>query len=198
MNLDLSFYFECLKKGKNKIPDEFDTCLICHNEYVDNSILAIPNCCNKKVSFHKECIKTWLKNNETCPNCRYIYKYDRLYTIHIRRCRVDSSDAFHSLTPEEIHQLENIDTIPDIYMRIVDDIAHRTRIAQRILYMSFSANPEQHQPSDIADFSREGQRSYSTRSYDYASEVEQIHTDSSGDFNSMVRFELPAIGDLIL
>ena len=80
MNLDLSFYFECLKKGKNKIPDEFDTCLICHNEYVDNSILAIPNCCNKKVSFHKECIKTWLKNNETCPNCRYIYKYDRLYT----------------------------------------------------------------------------------------------------------------------
>ena len=48
-------------------------CTICLEEYVngDDSI-ALP-CIH---IFHADCIKTWLKNKNTCPICKFEIKYD--------------------------------------------------------------------------------------------------------------------------
>lgn len=42
-----------------------DTCAICLNN--DETQWMITPC---KHSFHSECLKLWLENNKTCPNCR--------------------------------------------------------------------------------------------------------------------------------
>ena len=44
-----------------------DECPICLEKYVVNDKIIHLNC---RHSFHKQCIYIWLKDNNTCPQCR--------------------------------------------------------------------------------------------------------------------------------
>ena len=44
-----------------------DECSICLERYVVNDKIIHLNC---RHSFHKYCLNEWLKNNNTCPQCR--------------------------------------------------------------------------------------------------------------------------------
>ena len=50
---------------------EFDKCPICLNE-IKNEKKTL-NCICKK-DYHTNCINKWLKNNNSCPCCRFIVK----------------------------------------------------------------------------------------------------------------------------
>ena len=60
-------------KDVEKLDNDKKKCTICLEEYVngDDSI-ALP-CIH---IFHADCIKTWLKNQNTCPICKFEIKYD--------------------------------------------------------------------------------------------------------------------------
>ena len=44
-----------------------DECSICLEKYKVNDKILNLNC---RHSFHKDCINIWLKDNNTCPQCR--------------------------------------------------------------------------------------------------------------------------------
>jgi len=56
-------------KLENQQPDqEPQTCSICLGDYdKDELVIQLPICSHL---FHKECLRTWLKNHKECPNCR--------------------------------------------------------------------------------------------------------------------------------
>ena len=60
-----NFFIGCIKCIKDKIPKKsnHDTCSICLEE-----VFNVPVECGHV--FHTKCINKWLKNNDTCPNCR--------------------------------------------------------------------------------------------------------------------------------
>ena len=60
-------------KDVEKLDSDKKKCTICLEDYVngDNSI-ALP-CIH---IFHADCIKTWLKNQNTCPICKFEIKYE--------------------------------------------------------------------------------------------------------------------------
>ena len=60
-------------KDVEKLDADKKKCIICLEEYVngDNSI-ALP-CIH---IFHANCIKTWLKDNNSCPICKNEIKYE--------------------------------------------------------------------------------------------------------------------------
>ena len=60
-------------KDVGKLDNDKKKCTICLEDYVngDDSI-ALP-CIH---IFHANCIKTWLKNQNTCPICKYEIKYE--------------------------------------------------------------------------------------------------------------------------
>ena len=53
-----------IKSNDNLLLDE---CSICLEKYVKNDKIMSLECSH---SFHDACIKLWLKNNNTCPQCR--------------------------------------------------------------------------------------------------------------------------------
>lgn len=53
-----------IKSNDNLLLDE---CSICLEKYVKNDKIMSLECSH---SFHDSCIKLWLKNNNTCPQCR--------------------------------------------------------------------------------------------------------------------------------
>lgn len=53
-----------VKSNDNLLLDE---CSICLEKYKVNDKIMDLNC---RHSFHKDCINHWLKNNNTCPQCR--------------------------------------------------------------------------------------------------------------------------------
>ena len=53
-----------IKSNDNLLLDE---CSICLEKYVQNDKIMSLECNH---SFHDACIKLWLKNNNTCPQCR--------------------------------------------------------------------------------------------------------------------------------
>ena len=77
----IQIFNECIKTCKNnydilKLPvykilsnDNLllDECSICLEKYVKNDKIMSLECSH---SFHDSCIKLWLKNNNTCPQCR--------------------------------------------------------------------------------------------------------------------------------
>ncbi len=46
--------------------DLLDHCSICHENY-NSELVRVLDCGH---IFHKKCIKKWIKNNPSCPNCR--------------------------------------------------------------------------------------------------------------------------------
>ena len=51
-----------------------DCCNICLNEFKSGYKISKLKCGH---CFHKKCIKKWLSQNDTCPNCRCnVYNYD--------------------------------------------------------------------------------------------------------------------------
>lgn len=64
-------YYNIYQKNKNlkekliKIDDN-DICSICLED-LKNGKCVVLSC---EHIYHKDCIKKWLKKNETCPNCR--------------------------------------------------------------------------------------------------------------------------------
>ena len=64
-------YYDTYKKNKNLKEkliknDDNDICSICLEKLKDDKCVIL-NC---EHIYHKDCIKKWLKKNETCPNCR--------------------------------------------------------------------------------------------------------------------------------
>ena len=53
-----------IKSNDNLLLDE---CSICLEKYIKNDKIMSLECNH---SFHDACIKLWLKNNNTCPQCR--------------------------------------------------------------------------------------------------------------------------------
>lgn len=53
-----------IKNNDNLLLDE---CPICLDKYVINDKIISLNCNHK---FHKDCLKLWIKKNNTCPQCR--------------------------------------------------------------------------------------------------------------------------------
>ncbi|XP_007893992.2 E3 ubiquitin-protein ligase DZIP3 [Callorhinchus milii] len=53
-------------EGARTMTEEQEPCVICHEEFSSESILALP-CAHK---FHSQCIGPWLKEQRTCPTCR--------------------------------------------------------------------------------------------------------------------------------
>ena len=48
-----------------------EKCIICMQNYKHGELFRLlPNC---KHGYHKKCIDKWLKNNLTCPICRFFY-----------------------------------------------------------------------------------------------------------------------------
>ncbi|KAI5099884.1 E3 ubiquitin-protein ligase TTC3 isoform X2, partial [Silurus meridionalis] len=43
-----------------------DPCIICHEDMTPEDMCVL-EC---RHSFHRECIKSWLKEQSTCPTCR--------------------------------------------------------------------------------------------------------------------------------
>jgi hypothetical protein len=57
------------KKFDPSKENPFDSCIICMVEYSENDeITTLP--CDDKHYFHPECIKGWLKKNNSCPLCK--------------------------------------------------------------------------------------------------------------------------------
>ncbi|KAG9351552.1 hypothetical protein JZ751_022803 [Albula glossodonta] len=54
------------KWAKSKALNVEDPCIICHEEMAQEE-LCVLEC---RHSFHRECIKSWLKEQSTCPTCR--------------------------------------------------------------------------------------------------------------------------------
>ncbi|XP_061104846.1 E3 ubiquitin-protein ligase TTC3 isoform X2 [Conger conger] len=54
------------KLGTSKALNLEDPCIICHEE-MSRDDLCVLEC---RHSFHRECIKSWLKEQSTCPTCR--------------------------------------------------------------------------------------------------------------------------------
>ncbi|KAJ7996986.1 hypothetical protein DPEC_G00224220 [Dallia pectoralis] len=54
------------KQSQSKALNLEDPCIICHDE-MSNDDLCVLDC---RHSFHGECIKSWLKEQSTCPTCR--------------------------------------------------------------------------------------------------------------------------------
>lgn len=52
-----------------KIPQEKRDCVICMNQYVAGDNVTIIPCTH---IFHKDCITTWFKSNNTCPICKHV------------------------------------------------------------------------------------------------------------------------------
>ena len=53
-----------IKNNDNLLLDE---CPICLDKYLINDKIISLNCNHK---FHKDCLKLWIKKNNTCPQCR--------------------------------------------------------------------------------------------------------------------------------
>ena len=51
----------------NDADNLLNECPICLDKYENNDKICILKCDHV---FHEKCIKEWLKNNESCPNCR--------------------------------------------------------------------------------------------------------------------------------
>lgn len=48
--------------------EKFNECAVCLDNFkIDEECVSIPNCLHL---FHYECIKKWLHDKRTCPNCR--------------------------------------------------------------------------------------------------------------------------------
>uniref|UniRef100_A0A3P9A2U6 RING-type E3 ubiquitin transferase n=1 Tax=Esox lucius TaxID=8010 RepID=A0A3P9A2U6_ESOLU len=54
------------KRSQSKALNLEDPCIICHDE-MSREDLCVLEC---RHSFHRECIKSWLKEQSTCPTCR--------------------------------------------------------------------------------------------------------------------------------
>ena len=60
-------------KNVEKLDNDKKKCTICLENYKDgDDFIALP-CIH---IFHSDCIKTWLKNQTTCPICKNEIKYD--------------------------------------------------------------------------------------------------------------------------
>lgn len=64
---------ETVGKAKNyPLRDSQTTCPICLGKFFDESdpknILVLSHCLH---GFHEECLKEWLKKNDTCPHCKF-------------------------------------------------------------------------------------------------------------------------------
>lgn len=47
------------------------SCAICMEDFNENDDKKVAELnCSKFHIFHVQCIKEWIKNNDTCPNCR--------------------------------------------------------------------------------------------------------------------------------
>ena len=60
-------------KDVDKLDNDKKQCMICLENYINgDESIALP-CIH---IFHANCIKTWLKDNKSCPICKYEIKYD--------------------------------------------------------------------------------------------------------------------------
>lgn len=53
--------------GKSDADDEKCSCVVCMENYATDDEISIMPCSHK---FHRECIKTWLRQSNTCPICK--------------------------------------------------------------------------------------------------------------------------------
>ena len=44
-----------------------ETCSVCQNDIITQDAVQLP-CCHH---YHKDCLKPWLEEHNTCPTCRY-------------------------------------------------------------------------------------------------------------------------------
>ena len=52
----------------NRNEDDTKSCVICYDDFTEqDDVTTLP--CNAKHIFHKDCIKKWLENKNTCPLC---------------------------------------------------------------------------------------------------------------------------------
>jgi hypothetical protein len=63
------------KKAKNYVAPtgggEVGSCAICMDDFKENDNKKVAELnCSKFHIFHVDCIKEWIKKNDTCPNCR--------------------------------------------------------------------------------------------------------------------------------
>jgi len=67
----IKYRYDRLKLSVYKITSDdnllLDECSICLEKYKVNDKILNLNC---RHSFHKDCINIWLKDNNTCPQCR--------------------------------------------------------------------------------------------------------------------------------
>ena len=50
--------------------DNNEVCCICLNEYlIEEKVITLPRC---EHLFHSQCIKSWLRQSNTCPFCRMV------------------------------------------------------------------------------------------------------------------------------
>jgi hypothetical protein len=52
----------------SKIPDEKKDCVICLTTYELNEKVIILPCTHM---FHTDCLKSWFRNQDTCPICKF-------------------------------------------------------------------------------------------------------------------------------
>ncbi|KAL6970779.1 RING-type E3 ubiquitin transferase [Sarracenia purpurea var. burkii] len=54
--------------GGDGTPSSCAACVICLEDFKDGDLCQILPSCHH--AFHSSCVKRWLINNQTCPNCR--------------------------------------------------------------------------------------------------------------------------------
>jgi len=97
----------------SKQVEDKEECSICMESYkLNESVYNLP--CEHQ--YHKECIKTWLKSNNTCPICRYefpIQKYEEVEDIDfipdIMTDLTDDEESFYYT----VHRIDDDDDIED-------------------------------------------------------------------------------------
>jgi hypothetical protein len=78
-------------KNVEKLDNDKKKCTICLENYKDgDDFIALP-CIH---IFHSDCIKTWLKNQTTCPICKNEIKYDGYEGVGLDEYEPDLDDLY--------------------------------------------------------------------------------------------------------
>lgn len=97
-------------------------CCICLEDFTGEGKIQTPSCGHL---FHESCINDWMKNNESCPQCRVVIRCKELRSVYLTSTRSEDrrSSLFNSsLCVEYRHMNEDLLTRQDNLVKELEDL----------------------------------------------------------------------------